>query len=604
MVFGIVSEEELIKSESAIDPSADAEVLLDFGSISENGKYVRFVRTKIFNQGGYEHANITIPKYPNAKILNIRGFTYNLVNGVVEKTPLDNDQIVEEKVINKFKIIKITFPQVKPGSVLDLEITRRFKPGYAIDEWIFQKDIPVVWSELVLRSMKAQKIFFFNQGLEPYTVSDHDVLSNRKTDYLNKKIRHRWARANQKPLKSEPFITGVNNYIAKIDFLYNRVTSYPGFNLQLALSPYFHPEKNNSDFLDDVMLAIDTCNNELDRAKMLFEMIRDTMKWSGYYGLAPDPLKDAWKKKEADVPTINFLLVKMMEKAGLIATPVILSTKENGLLHPDVAIANKFNYLVCGVLIDEEWILMDASDQNNQFGILPPYCLNEKGWKISMEHAGWVELLPKGYVTSTTQALINMDENGSMKGSLKNRYTSYAAYGFRQALNETGLEEFAKTENEEILSWELSNPKVENKDDYSQPLIVGYDLSNDENKESDLIYLEPVVYGQYKRNIFESADRKMPVNFPYRTIDRYVCTITIPDNYVVDELPQSQVYQMPDKDVYFQFTATSKGKKISIISNFRINGLFYPVEEYAALRSFFETAVNKQREQIVLRKIE
>ena len=217
---------------------------------------------------------------------------------------------------------------------------------------------------------------------------------------------------------------------------------------------------------------------------------------------------------------------------------------------------------------------------------------------------GWVELTPQGYAVSTSQANLTLDENGHLSGTLSNKFTNYIGFGERELIEEIGAKKFAETENEEIPEWLLSNFQVENLKDYSLPLLTSYDLQNSENEGNELIYLEPIIYGKHKRQPFESETRTMPVNFPFRTMDRYFSMITLPKNYVVDELPKSQTFQMPDKDIFFQFSVTAESNRINIVSNFRMKGIDYPVEEYAAIKTFFETVVNKQSEQIVLRRVE
>ena len=336
----------------------------------------------------------------------------------------------------------------------------------------------------------------------------------------------------------------------------------------------------------------------------IFAYIRDNMDWNGAFGKIPGNLRDAWKTKGGSVPTINYLLTAALQNNGLRSDPVILSTRKNGLLHPVYAVNNEFNYLVCGVLIGEEWMLLDASEKNHQFGILPKRCLNEKGWRLSKADPGWVSLIPKGYVTSATEAQVTMSKKGFLSGKIKNRYTSYQGYGQRQKLVNQGHKMYLKQKDSKLVDWEFSNLTVENEDDLSMPLMISYEIANAEKEGNNLIYLDPVITSLLNHNPFEAEARLMPINFPYRTLDRYESIIELPDNYTVEELPSPAILKTTDLDLFFQFSATAIDNKIQITSSLRINGLNYPVEEYPEVKSFFETVVNKQSEQIVLRRVE
>ena len=84
------------------DSTAEAVILGDFGRTSfiydqfNDGFLLTFTRhtlIKIFNSNGYEWANIEISLYNDSglkeEVGSLKGFTYNLVDGKVEKTKLD-----------------------------------------------------------------------------------------------------------------------------------------------------------------------------------------------------------------------------------------------------------------------------------------------------------------------------------------------------------------------------------------------------------------------------------------------------------------------------------------------------------------------------------
>lgn len=600
--FGVVYSNELSKSESEIAPGAHAEILGDYGNVNAEGKYIRFTRTKIYHQDGYQYADVVLPQYNDSKITRVRGFTHNLVNGKVESTPLETDQIIKEQVVDQLKQVKITFPKVKAGSVIDLEVTRKFKPGFAMDEWVFQRNIPVVWSELNMTSLMIKQMQYVSQGLEPYTISEHADVTKVQTSRYDAKKQHKWARANLKPIKSEPYISSINNYIAKIVFQYIGSASYSRYGDLLMESKFFNESINKSKFIKSELPEFSTASTDLEKAQRIFSFIRDNMKWTGYYGKLPDQLREAWRKKQGDVPTINYLLTSALRQIGLKADPVFISTRKNGLPHPEYAIHNKFNYLICRVKVDGEWVLLDASGKGHPFGVLPYRCLNGRGWWFNDFDSDWISLTPKGFISTSTQARITFTASGTATGSIKSRYSSYARYGKQQELAKQGEAQYLKNKN--LPGWELTNINTENEDDITSPLVITYDIASNENEDSDLIYMNPVISSSFKKNPFEAEERTMPISFAYRTLDRYASSITIPENYTVDELPESKVYQMPDKDIFFQFSASVRDNKISIISTFRINGLYYPAEEYNAIREYFKAVANKHSEQIVLRRVE
>ncbi len=90
------------------DSAAAAVVLCDFGRSRLRGKrdglevvFERVTRIKILKKAGYDEATVEIPLYHrdenSEKVSSLRGFTYNLVNGSVEKTKLEASGAFIEK---------------------------------------------------------------------------------------------------------------------------------------------------------------------------------------------------------------------------------------------------------------------------------------------------------------------------------------------------------------------------------------------------------------------------------------------------------------------------------------------------------------------------
>ncbi|MDQ3536809.1 MAG: DUF3857 domain-containing protein, partial [Bacteroidota bacterium] len=130
--FGNVSEAELLMKSCAIDTSAGAVVLGDFGTSSFQYDHVkerfminfeRHVRIKILKKSGYNAANDAIPFYRHnstrVEVINLKGYTYNMEGGKIIKSKLEKDGIFEEVVNDNWTLKKITLPNIKEGSVIE-----------------------------------------------------------------------------------------------------------------------------------------------------------------------------------------------------------------------------------------------------------------------------------------------------------------------------------------------------------------------------------------------------------------------------------------------------------------------------------------------------
>jgi len=158
--FGKVSKEELEMTRYKPDTSANAVILYDegFSYIFWDDQrshfalnFKRHVRIKILDPNGVEWGNFEelLFSYQDSKesIGGIKGFTFNLENGKVVKSKLDNDAIFQERENKYYEMARLSMPNVKAGSVIDLKYIISSDRIRDLREWQFQYSIPVKWSQ-------------------------------------------------------------------------------------------------------------------------------------------------------------------------------------------------------------------------------------------------------------------------------------------------------------------------------------------------------------------------------------------------------------------------------------------------------------------------
>ena len=624
--FGKISMAELTKERSTIDESAPAEVLAEYGnvtiSIGDGGGFSNIYeyhkRIKIYNNDGYSYADITLPPYYKGnEIESIRGWVYNLVDGKVEKIKLTNSMIITEKFYENWRLKKITFPKVKAGTVIEYKFVHSRPGGIGVPDWTFQEDIPVVWSEYTTRIPEWFNFRALGQGNLTYDVyeTNYDTDSAPAvTDKTWVSKRTTWAVKNAAPLKDESFISSKENYLSKLNFqfyayqlpgdIYRQIgNTYGRYNKQLMEETSLGGMMAEGTFLQATTDRVAIGDTDREKAIALYQFIQDSVRFNGYYSRYPGELEEAWNKKEGSVATVNFLLMLMLRQAGLTAEPIILSTRKNGFLHPTYVDRNKFNYMITAVKLDDKWVLLDATDGNLPFGRLSEKCFNQQGWIISNENQGWISLQDGRTKGNHSQATLNLDENGIFSGTMQMSAKGYQDTDNRVNIKTNGTDDFVATVEEGYNGWQVNNVKLANMENIDVPLMTSFDLQNDEHEDSDYIYLDPVINPPFTTNPFQKEKRVMPVDFPYGRNERFYMTINLPENYVVDELPKPTIFKLPERAAQFQFSATLIGNRLTVINNLKINKLLYTVEEYEGLKKFFEMMINKQQEQIVLKRI-
>jgi hypothetical protein len=88
--------------------------------------------------------------------------------------------------------------------------------------------------------------------------------------------------------------------------------------------------------------------------------------------------------------------------------------------------------------------------------------------------------------------------------------------------------------------------------------------------------------------------------YPYEEL--VSVSITLPEGYQVETLPQPTRLKWQDNAVRFDYLVNANGNIISVMCRTYVNRAIFTAQEYANLRDTFAKIVAKENEQIVLKK--
>jgi hypothetical protein len=176
--FGNVTKDELQMASYANDPSAPAVVLCDYGTVEVGPRteYFRHVRIKILQSSGARYASIEIPykSYDRFDVVSsIKAQTYNLAeNGNVEISKVKGKDLQIVEVDSRNKKVVFTFPNVKPGSVIEYKYNIYSLDLTHLNNWYFQTDIPTILSDYTLSVPRRFDYLITFQKGKPLDVSE------------------------------------------------------------------------------------------------------------------------------------------------------------------------------------------------------------------------------------------------------------------------------------------------------------------------------------------------------------------------------------------------------------------------------------------------
>lgn len=199
---------------------------------------------------------------------------------------------------------------------------------------------------------------------------------------------------------------------------------------------------------------------------------------------------------------------------------------------------------------------------------------------------------------------ITINPNLNVSGSIRTLYNNYSAFQIRDELKRTNIDQFIEKEKAKISNKQPTNFMIKNIDNLDDTLELSYDFKDLKPiQNSDEIYLNAISFGEFKTNPFESNIRYSPISFGCPRKETILINYSIPEGYTIESIPKEVNIELPQKAGLFAFTSKHNSQKVTISSFIDIYKSDFGVEEYTQLREFYNTIINYQAQQIILKKL-
>lgn len=596
--FGKPSLQDLKKNIYKIDTTASAIILCNYGTFNPDKLlFDRIIRVKILKKSGLTWGNWTFRSLARA---NIRGKTFNLVNGKIVSTKLSKKSILHEDISNGYYVTKVTMPDVKVGSVIDIELTYSEIPS----AWYFQESIPMLYSELDMYQssyLNFKKNYF---GYIPFDVN---------TD-------GRWVTKNVPAFQSEPFSAPSKNYMAHFEFDLLSIT-LPGQTVQEFASSWQQIRKRlyddaqfgdalerNPHFFKELGDSIKKkAKTDVEKVKAALAVVH-RIKWNGknrLFSSSESGLRYVFNKREGNSADINLSLINILNYSGLEAYPIITRTRDEGHLSMYSATLFNLNYVLAYVKVDTSYYVVDGTEKNLPFPYLPERCQNGEGRVLLKGKTDWVKLSNNVQSAKKVFSILTLDKNQNLTGTVSESYTGQYAYSFRKQYKDLGShEKFINNEMQANSSLTITKDTLLNLNNVQKPLVEKSSVvyKNQLLQVDSLSYLY-LVPDRMTENPFKQDKRKYPVDFVHPFVKSGVILINLPTGYKVAKLPQSVMYSMPNKSGSFLFRTGVSGSRITVIYRFSINKPLFIQNEYKTLKGLYLRIIKKESQPVVLKKM-
>ncbi|SHG71753.1 DUF3857 domain-containing protein [Flavobacterium defluvii] len=638
--LGKVTVAELNEKVHPTDSSAAAAILFKKGrtyfsynkDVGFSANHVCEVKIKIYKKEGLKWADQKVRFYIGYDNLNedrlefSDAVTYNLENGVIVKTKLENQGSFKKKINKYWKEKAITLPNVKVGSVIEYKYILKSENIVKFPDFDIQYEIPVnyfyykteipefyIYKPILVGGIPLETESKFVTGSQTY-----DNQYNQTNSFSYRQIDAFYSGKNVSALTEEPFVNNIENYRGQIKHELERVRmpeqpvkdyalTWEGVAKTIFNDNSFGKELTQNNFLiDDVKRLLGNVESQNERLNLVFTYVQNRMNWNEINDYYTDKgVQKAYADQTGNVAEINFILINMLKLAGIDANPVLVSTIENGL--PVYPTRTGFNYVIAAAEIDGKQILLDATHKYTSPNILPLNVLNWKGRLIKKDGTSIeIDLEPSSPSRENFNMLVKIDNEGKMNGQVRILRTDYDAYRFRVENSGKTQGSYLEKFEEQLGNLNISNYKIENqKSNIKDPIIETFAFIS--NSQSEIIggkiFLNPLLFFTRTKNPFNQEVRTMPVYFGYKSQEKYNINLEIPEGYTIESMPSKIKVASENNDLVYTLNFLSEGNKIQINCTNEINNSIFAAEQYKGLKDVFQKIIASQNEKIVLKKI-
>lgn len=611
--------EDLTMKTWAQDTTADAVVLNSEGSIvaGYGAKWFDFresKRLKILKKSAFDKANISILYYAKdetERLLSIRACTW-LPDG--SRFNVETKNVVNEKINDRWSVLKFTFPNVTEGAILEYEYYLESQNFTELREWYFQSDMPTRSSCFNLNVSARFSYTYLVEGKQNLKISE--PIPDR-----NERLKVAFYSENLPSIREEVYVFNPKNYMTRLRFQLVKVIGLTGkkeeilSNWQKATKELYNDDyfgkkftkKSNFDkawkAIYSTLLPADT---DFIKLQKIYDFINN-ITWDETHSWGTNSsLNDVFEKQKGSSGEINLLLLALLREAHLEANPVLISTREHGNVYEEYPIIDQFNHVLIHIkLADGKTLLLDGGSKNRTMGNLNIQSMNKRGCLMTLKAATWINIVSP---SNLVNKIFNFElyEDGSLRGTEQSTYKGYFGERERDKYYADKTGQFLKSEwVKEFVDVKLDSIQFSNTDNLNENFKIGYSchIANAALVSEDKIYLKPMMPTEWASSPFKMIERTFPIEIPYSVKESIVINITLPKGYQIDEMPKSSLTTLNKDDAQFQYNISQIDNKIQLVALIRINKLLYQPIEYQNLKAFFDNIANKLKEQIVLKKV-
>jgi hypothetical protein len=615
------------------DPDADAVTLYSDVNVvvTPNGKIRRTQRIvyRILRNQGARRAVVRLDFDAQSHITRMHGWSVPAEGKPYEVSEKDSVEsaligVLHGELMGDLRSKVLRIPAAVPGSTIGYEVEEELQPYALEDDWTFQDTIPVREARysLELPPGWSYKATWINHPEEPATRATATHWQWQVQDVQG--IKPEFQMPPLAALEGRLAVSLVPPAGTGESFQSWRDLGawYRGLTLDRRVA--------SADIKSKVAELTGSQTTTLAKMQALAGFVQSDIRYVaielGIGGLQPHSAPNVFAHRYGDCKDKVTLLSTMLKEIGVESHYLIVNTTR-GAVSDSTPVGLRFNHVILAIQLPQDTqdptlpatltdaklgrlLLFDPTDTYTPLGQLAGALQGGYGLLVTPDGGELIQIpvLPPGTSSIQRTAHLQLDENGHLSGEVHEVWAGDPASEERSSLDLTTQETDRIKSIESVLAgslptFQLTKAAITNRQISSKPLEWTYSLEVDQyaRPTGNLLTVRPRVLGSMSSGLLETREpRRYDIELEGPRRDSDLFEITLPEGYVVDELPPAVNEDYPFAAYHSKTEAVGRTLKYTRV--FEMKSVTVPVAQAGDLKELYRIINNDERMPAVLKK--
>ncbi len=305
---------------------------------------------------------------------------------------------------------------------------------------------------------------------------------------------------------------------------------------------------------------------------------------------------------------LTLLFVAMARSAGIDASPVMVPDRRRRFFVHDWTSQRQIDSIIAAVSLNGKDMYLEPGTRFCPYGFVRWNHTAIDALKLDRKGGTFVKAPSMSYDKSVTARNANMtlSEDGALKGNIVLEFKGAEALEHRLDAIDRDDAGRKKDLEDELKQWLPTGTVVkmamaQGWEDGDAPLVARFDVEvpNYATLAGKRVLIPAFLFQSKENQAFAHAQRKYPLYFPYPFTDNDTVTLQVPSGFTPESIPAAQDAKLGNTARY-QNVSNFDGIRLVSQRQLAFNGIYFDLDKYSELKSFFGKVQTGDEQQAVL----